>query len=704
MLRHAYLALIFIARLTMGEIGMQDCIACGSEDLGWKDQDHCMRFESLPQTIASSNFVGRHGHASAVFPYNERLALWVIGGRGTSYEKWNFQVTHRRADVWVYLVEEMKWEKIENMRGDFFARTDEAFLMEDVLDPGDVAPFWERFGHSLDVFSAWNVSAATGDILGQVNAMVICGGFTPRPDNDVWVSKDGISWFRIGYAPWTGRGYHATAVYRNRLFVMGGSPLTNDVWAGDFNTTGADGTGRDHWSMKWIQMGAQTGSFDAPTTWSLLDDTRRWSPRAGAGAAVQYSIPTNRSKVETLYLTGGLASWPEDHPLYDGQRGRNDVWKTEDGANWTRVVEAAPWAARAWHSLVTWTDLTDVYTDVSLAATQPDFAGEAREDPRIWLAGGGYVGRKGNSIVKFVDGYYDLWWSRDGETWTQVGSSEGAGGYLCTSLEVFKLNDDYYLGKYGHTMIPFWQVIPDAKICVEHTYNQFGFIVGCAEYDVSRVIVPTLFFIAGDPGHLDGQKLAPSGDVYVSRAPILCEIDGHKCPSPDTKIIDYGGSPASFRREIATEFDAKATKAGYCGDPMADCPDQLGTCGEETDAKVTFFIAPNATGELEYAPPRGYTKMQSVVRTDKRFAYTVYNISKYDASRRHPRSMSGIYVHDDNESYLQGFVARIPGCRCDAGFEGEYCGTVTDFDAAAARAPSRALAVILPLALLRRAF
>ena len=72
MLRHAYLALIFIARLTMGEIGMQDCIACGSEDLGWKDQDHCMRFESLPQTIASANFVGRHGHASAVFPYVRR--------------------------------------------------------------------------------------------------------------------------------------------------------------------------------------------------------------------------------------------------------------------------------------------------------------------------------------------------------------------------------------------------------------------------------------------------------------------------------------------------------------------------------------------------------------------------------------------------------------------------------------------------------
>ena len=98
-----------------------------------------------------------------------------------------------------------KWEKVENIAGDYFARTDSAFLMEDVMDPGDVAPFWERFGHSLSVFAANNISETTGEITNKVNAMVICGGFTPRPDNDVWVSKDGISWFLIGAAPWSGR-------------------------------------------------------------------------------------------------------------------------------------------------------------------------------------------------------------------------------------------------------------------------------------------------------------------------------------------------------------------------------------------------------------------------------------------------------------------------------------------------------------------
>ena len=72
MVRLVGLVALVVLDVSLSEIGSQDCIACGSEDLGWKDQDHCMRFESLPQTIASANFVGRHGHASAVFPYVRR--------------------------------------------------------------------------------------------------------------------------------------------------------------------------------------------------------------------------------------------------------------------------------------------------------------------------------------------------------------------------------------------------------------------------------------------------------------------------------------------------------------------------------------------------------------------------------------------------------------------------------------------------------
>merc|ERR1719231_61062 len=120
--------------------------------------------------------------------------------------------------------------------------------------------------------------------------------------------------------------------------------------------------------------------------------------------------------------------------------------------------------------------------DISLAAV--DDSG-ARLEPRIWMAGGGYVGKQGNSIVKFVDGYYDMWWSRDGLVWTQVGSYEGAGEYHCSTLEMFKVSDGtdaYYLGKYGHTALPlfrFTEGSEGARVCREYRVDGRGFIQDC---------------------------------------------------------------------------------------------------------------------------------------------------------------------------------------------------------------------------------
>ena len=41
--------------------------------------------------------------------------------------------------------------------------------------------------------------------------MVLAAGFSPLPSNDVWVTKDGISWYFDGHAPWPKRAYHGAA-------------------------------------------------------------------------------------------------------------------------------------------------------------------------------------------------------------------------------------------------------------------------------------------------------------------------------------------------------------------------------------------------------------------------------------------------------------------------------------------------------------
>lgn len=74
--------------------------------------------------------------------------------------------------------------------------------------------------------------------------------------------------------------------------------------------------------------------------------------------------------------------------------------------NWTVATYAAPWKPRAFHDVVVWHDPVNMTQDVTRSGR--------RSAPRIWLAGGGYMGMKDNNIVYIMKGYVDLWWSRDG--------------------------------------------------------------------------------------------------------------------------------------------------------------------------------------------------------------------------------------------------------------------------------------------------
>ena len=89
---------------------------------------------------------------------------------------------------------------------------------------GYAAPWYSRFGHSLN--------ALDGDGDGTADVMVLAGGFNPMPSNDVWITKDGSVWNFDGFAPWPKRAYHGSAIFQRKLWIIGGTPLTNDVWVG----------------------------------------------------------------------------------------------------------------------------------------------------------------------------------------------------------------------------------------------------------------------------------------------------------------------------------------------------------------------------------------------------------------------------------------------------------------------------------------
>lgn len=82
------------------------------------------------------------------------------------------------------MVDSDTWKKDEFLTGDYFAQN------SDVLQPGEIAPFYERFGHTL------NPIDINGD--GEDDVMVLLGGFSPSPSNDQWVTADGNNWVFAG--------------------------------------------------------------------------------------------------------------------------------------------------------------------------------------------------------------------------------------------------------------------------------------------------------------------------------------------------------------------------------------------------------------------------------------------------------------------------------------------------------------------------
>jgi hypothetical protein len=127
------------------------------------------------------------------------------------------------------------------------------------------------------------------------------------------------------------------------LFAPDGSRLRNDVW----HT--ADGE-----------------------NWIRATESAAWAPRA-LHQALAFD--------GRIWILGGGNYQPE-------MEVRNDVWCSEDGVRWTRVLEHAPWPARIWFS-------SAVYRD------------------RMWVMGGS---ARGNELLA------DCWYSKDGIEWAELRS------------------------------------------------------------------------------------------------------------------------------------------------------------------------------------------------------------------------------------------------------------------------------------------
>ena len=164
----------------------------------------------------------------------------------------------------------------------------------------------------------------------------------------VWVSDDGERWTKIlDETPFGMTGYGELIVYKGKMWQIGPGP---EVWSS---------TDGEHWEC--ATDAAACG--DRRSSATVLFDDKLWRI---AGNSEEKNSPEEKGYPQ-------FTTW-------------NDVWCSTDGAEWTRVLEHAPWAPRMW-------------------CRGRAYAGA------LWLIGGFDNANHTN--------LGDVWFTRDGVNWTE---------------------------------------------------------------------------------------------------------------------------------------------------------------------------------------------------------------------------------------------------------------------------------------------
>lgn len=143
--------------------------------------------------------------------------------------------------------------------------------------------------------------------------------------SDVWNSADGKGWTLVNRGrpvPWGPRALHHTLVFRDRIWVVGGQTMPGFAPARETFY-------RDLWNT------------DDGVRWErVVAEEPCWPARGMIGGAVVF-------KGRMWMLGGGTY----DTPTTPARRFYNDVWSSPDGVRWERHVEHAPWAPRQYHDV-----------------------------------------------------------------------------------------------------------------------------------------------------------------------------------------------------------------------------------------------------------------------------------------------------------------------------------------------------------------
>ncbi|WP_430814324.1 T9SS type A sorting domain-containing protein [Carboxylicivirga sp. RSCT41] len=290
------------------------------------------------------------------------------------------QAQQHRKDSWQLITENAEWSaraglQIIKLKNSLFVMGGRTPLQSNI--PGD-SEIWGDVWKSDLKGKRWTQVLETDDTkhwparayfkaITKGQYMYILGGqnfnlFGPSTFfNDVWRSKDGIHWeLMTADAPWVGRAGLSSFVFKNEIYVLGGSKNDDDIIVNNQPL-------RVYFNDVWKSKDGKN--------WELVTDNAPWQPRAGMRIVVKNGF---------MYLMGGESGFtpviPGTPPPY-----YNDVWRSEDGQNWELITEQAPWSARPGHEVLLYKNQFILFGGFNLDPGFP-FSFEAFNPMDIWMS------------------------------------------------------------------------------------------------------------------------------------------------------------------------------------------------------------------------------------------------------------------------------------------------------------------------------
>lgn len=323
------------------------------------------------QQNTNAEFSPRYSHQVIGFNDGSGDKLWLVGGNDGEIKNdvwssndginWSQNTPNAkfsaRADHQVVSFNNGSGDKLWLIAGSEGTATNDVWSSSDGSN-------WTQVSSDPE-FSARRFHQAVSFNDGNGEKLWLIGGDNGQKSNDVWSSSDGINWVQeISHAEFSARKNHQIIKFNNgngnKLWLIGGNDGAdkNDIWSSKDGVTWVQEKSNAAFSARsnhqlvnfnngtgdklWL-IGGNDG-IDKNDVWSSKDGTTWTQEIASAAFAAREHF-----QVVSFSLGGINKLW-----LIGGRNGvfKNDVWSSSDGRDWVQETDNADFSARRFHQVV----------------------------------------------------------------------------------------------------------------------------------------------------------------------------------------------------------------------------------------------------------------------------------------------------------------------------------------------------------------